>query len=105
MDKKKEISTILLYLFLILAVVMGATIYFLSNYYFINIDTEFDVNNSTAQANQIKAKKLKPFDFSLFAGENFKALQRGYWYISNGSDYKVGNSNPFNKTDLPKNNN
>jgi len=96
--KKQEISSVLISLFMIIIVFVGAAIYALPKYdVFIDPAIEFDPAASSKAVVAKKAKDLKPPDFSVFASDRFQVLEKGTWYESAEGDYSVGNNVPFER--------
>ena len=95
--EKQEISTVLLLLFLGVASLLGAAVYGLSNYYFINASLAFDPADSSYIVMLAKDRKLKSPDLSVFTGDKFNVLEKGYWHEFDETDFERGNTNPFNR--------
>ena len=95
--EKQEISTVLLITFLVVAFLLGGAVYGLSNYYFIKANVAFDPANSSYTVMLAKDKKLKSPDLSVFDGDKFNVLERGYWHEFDEDNFLRGNSNPFNR--------
>jgi hypothetical protein len=94
--KSTEISTILLSVFSILIISLGAAIYFVPGKYFINYEAEFDYSASQRLVVK-KTAELKQFDLGIFKREKFTSLEKGYWHAFPEDDLIVGNKNPFVK--------
>ena len=95
--KKRAISTVLLSLFFTIAMFLGAAIYALPKYLFIDVNEEFNPADSSQALVIAKDKKLKLPNFSMFKGDKFNSLERGYWHVFNEDDFEVGNNKPFER--------
>ncbi len=99
---KKEISSIFLTVFFVFIIILAFSTYLLKNYYFIDASVEFENNDNNILTTK-KIKSLKRFDFSVFEGETYAGLEKGYWYKINNDLLTVGNKKPFESVPFVEN--
>jgi len=93
--KKKEISTVLLGLFVCIIIILGGAMYFLKNYYLADIAAGFESDGNRAILTSKKTKTLKHFDLNVFKGDRYTVLEKGYWHETDEASLVVGNPKPF----------
>ncbi|PLX27371.1 hypothetical protein C0583_03595 [Candidatus Parcubacteria bacterium] len=92
---KKSASSVLLSIFIMLAISLGASFWFFQNFIYLEAKTNFKLTMEKKTVINEKNKELKDFDFGLFDGDNFKVLKKGYWDEFLAEEVEVNNPYPF----------
>ena len=96
---KKETSSVLLTIFVLLVLALGAAFYMFENYYYAEMRAKFEDPNPKTGATADRIKNLDEIDFSFFEGDKFNSLEKGYWFdnVEGEINLEPGTNNPFLK--------